>query len=54
VLVELARDKKSGLLKGMTDNFIPVLVDGSDDFKNKIVSVRIKKVEAANTFGEFI
>ncbi|HBG49983.1 MAG TPA: tRNA (N(6)-L-threonylcarbamoyladenosine(37)-C(2))-methylthiotransferase MtaB [Cyanobacteria bacterium UBA9971] len=53
VLVELARDKKSGLLKGMTDNFIPVLVDGSDDFKNKIVSVRIKKVEADNTFGEF-
>jgi len=54
VLIELARDKKTGLLKGMTDNFIPVLVDGSDDFKNKIVSVRIKKVEADNTFGEFI
>ena len=47
-------DKKTGLLKGMTDNFIPVLVDGSDDFKNKIVSVKIKKVEDTNTFGKFI
>ncbi|OGH98078.1 MAG: tRNA (N(6)-L-threonylcarbamoyladenosine(37)-C(2))-methylthiotransferase MtaB [Candidatus Melainabacteria bacterium GWA2_34_9] len=54
VLIELARDKKTGLLKGMTDNFIPVLVDGSDDFKNKIVSVKIKKVEDTNTFGKFI
>lgn len=54
VLIELTRDKKTGLLKGMTDNYIPVLVDGSDDFKNKIASVIIKKVTQDSTLGDFL
>ena len=54
VLIELARDKETGLLKGMTDNYIPVLVEGSDEFKNKIIKVKITRVERDKTFGEFI
>ena len=54
MLVELTRDKKSGLLKGVTDNFIPVLVEGPDEFKNKIMKVRIKEIKDDKTFGEFI
>ena len=54
MLVELTRDKKSGLLKGVTDNFIPILVEGPDEFKNKIMKVRIKEIKDDKTFGEFI
>jgi len=53
-LIELSRDKGTGLLKGLTDNFIPVLVEGSDEFKNKIIKVKIKKVENNKTFGELV
>lgn len=52
VLIELARDKKTGLLKGVTDNFIPVLIDGADDLKNKIVKVKITKATNELTLGE--
>lgn len=40
VLIENERDG-SGLLKGFTDNYIPVLVDGADNLKNRIVPVEI-------------
>lgn len=52
VLIELTRDKKTGLLKGVTDNFIPVLVEGTNDFKNKIVKVKITEIQDDKTFGE--
>jgi len=53
-LIEFGRDKETGLLKGLTDNFISVLVEGSDEFKNKIIKVKIKKVENNKTFGELV
>ncbi|MEE4165519.1 MAG: MiaB/RimO family radical SAM methylthiotransferase [Desulfocapsaceae bacterium] len=40
VLLENERDR-SGLLKGFTDNYIPVLIDGDDTLKNRIVTVEL-------------
>ncbi len=39
-LIENERDD-SGLLKGFTDNYIPVLIDGDDSLKNNVVSVEL-------------
>lgn len=44
VLIESARDKKTGLLKGRTSNYIPVFVDGPDGLKGKVVSATLKTV----------
>ncbi len=41
VLVEGRRDRKSGLLKGMSDNYIPVLIKGEDTLMNQVVQVRL-------------
>lgn len=41
VLVEHQREPFSGLLKGMSSNYIPVLIDGSDALKNSICRVTI-------------
>lgn len=51
ILVEYARDKKTGLLKGISDNFIPVLVEGPDSLKNQLVNVKITQVEPDFTVG---
>lgn len=40
-LVEIARDRKTGLLKGRTRNYIPVLFEGGDELKNTVASVRL-------------
>ena len=40
VLIENERHG-SDLLKGFTDNYVPVLVDGADNLKNSIVSVEL-------------
>lgn len=42
VIIEKNRDKKTGLLKGVTKNYINVLIDGSDDFKDTIQKVKIQ------------
>lgn len=54
MLVEFSRDRKTGLLKGVTDNFIPVLAEGDDNLMNKLVKVRITKVTPDQTIGELI
>ena len=41
VLIEGRRDKSSGLLLGLTTNYIPVLVDGDDCLINKRILCRI-------------
>ncbi len=48
VLIESKRDKSSGLLKGSTSNYIPVLVSGGDELKNTFVKVRIEEVSDDN------
>jgi threonylcarbamoyladenosine tRNA methylthiotransferase MtaB len=44
ILIEETPDKKSGLLKGLTGNYITVLLDGPLDLKKAIVKVNIDKV----------
>jgi len=41
VLVESKRDAATGLLKGLTSNYIPVLIDGPDSVKENLVQVTI-------------
>jgi len=51
VLIETKRDGATGLLKGMSSNYLPVLIEGDDDLKNKIVDVKIEKLEGNKLFG---
>jgi len=52
ILIEGKRDKATGLLKGITSNYIPVHVDGKDDLFNTSVQVKIQKIDKNNTvFG---
>jgi len=43
VMVESTRHTPSGLLKGLSSNYIPVLIDAGDDHKNQLRSVRVEK-----------
>ena len=46
VLVEETRDRVDGRLKGFSDNYIPVHVDGTDDLANTIQQVEIQRISA--------
>ena len=52
VLIETRRDGSTGLLKGISSNYLPVLVDGDDNLQNKIVEVKIEKLEGDKLFGK--
>lgn len=55
VLIESRRDRDTGFLKGMTNNYIPVLLKGEDFLKESIVKVRIESVSEQNrVFGRFL
>jgi threonylcarbamoyladenosine tRNA methylthiotransferase MtaB len=43
VLIENRKDRKTGLLTGLSDNYIRVLLDGDDSLKNHIVSLQISQ-----------
>lgn len=49
VLIENQRDKKSGQLKGHTDNYIPISLDGPDPLKNCLVPITLQKIS-----GDFV
>jgi len=52
ILIESKRDNATGLLKGITSNYIPVHIAGKDDLFNTMVRVVIEKIEKNNTvFG---
>lgn len=51
VLAELVRDKKTGLLKGRSANYIPVLFDGPDSLKNTIVKVQLASYDETGMTG---
>ena len=44
VIIEKNRDKKSGLLKGITKNYINVLVNGDDSLKDTVQKVQLTAV----------
>jgi threonylcarbamoyladenosine tRNA methylthiotransferase MtaB len=54
VLIETKRDGATGLLKGISANYLPVLIEGEDDLKNRLIDVRIKKMEGEKLFGNNI
>ena len=51
VLIETTRHKPTGLLKGLSSNYIPILIDAPDDHKNTIVEVQVHKSIDVNVFG---
>ncbi len=51
VLVEEKKDK-DGYLKGYTERYVKVLLKGNDELKNKLISVKINKVDLERTLGE--
>jgi threonylcarbamoyladenosine tRNA methylthiotransferase MtaB len=52
ILIEGKRDRTTGLLKGITSNYIPVHVVGKDNLFNTLAQVTIEKIEKNNTvFG---
>ncbi len=53
LLVEGKRDKESNKLKGISRNYIPVLIDSGKDLKNGEIEIIINKVEKRRVFGIF-
>jgi threonylcarbamoyladenosine tRNA methylthiotransferase MtaB len=54
VLVESKKDRKSGMLKGYSGNYIPVLVQAGDEHINREVEVRVTEVSGENVSGEML
>ncbi|MBQ8887715.1 MAG: tRNA (N(6)-L-threonylcarbamoyladenosine(37)-C(2))-methylthiotransferase MtaB [Candidatus Gastranaerophilales bacterium] len=48
VIIEKVRDKKSGFLKGVTKNYINVLIDAADTYKDKLVKVKLTSLSEYN------
>ncbi len=54
VLVEGKKDRESGMLKGYSGNYIPVLVQAGDEHINREVEVRVTEVSGENVSGEIL
>ena len=54
VLVESKRDRESGLLKGYSRNYIPVLIPGGDEFINQELDIQIMDVQGERVIGKNI
>jgi tRNA A37 methylthiotransferase MiaB len=53
VLIETQRDAATGFLKGISSNYIPVLINSADAKQNSIVNVKIEKMEGHKLFGKY-
>jgi threonylcarbamoyladenosine tRNA methylthiotransferase MtaB len=51
VLVENSRDPQTGRLRGHSDTYIPVSFEGSDEWMNRIVPVRVTEVSEQQVSG---
>lgn len=54
VLVEETRDRKSGRLRGITDNYVPILFDGPDAFLNTFQQVQILRIASDGVEGKWM
>jgi len=54
VLVEGKRDRESGLLKGFSANYIPVLLPGGEGLMNQEVEVEVTEVRDRKAYGKTI
>lgn len=52
VLIEGKRDRTTGCLRGLTRNYIPVLVEGTDKLYHQVVEARLTRIEHGRVFGE--
>jgi len=48
VIIEKQRDKKTNLLKGISNNYINVLIDDSDKYKDKLVNIEFTSLSEFN------
>jgi threonylcarbamoyladenosine tRNA methylthiotransferase MtaB len=51
ILFEEQRDRKTNLLKGHSEHYIPVLAEGDDSLINQIVPVKIQEINEDQVFG---
>ena len=51
ILIETKREASTNLLKGISSNYLPVLIEAGDELKNKIIDVKIQKLESMKLFG---
>lgn len=51
VLIEHSRDKRTRLLRGLTENYIEVLTEGPDPWMNEFVQVRVEEVGEGQVRG---
>jgi threonylcarbamoyladenosine tRNA methylthiotransferase MtaB len=51
-VVLAARDRRTGLLAGLTDNYVEVLFEGPDRLGRRVVPLTITEVDAARTHGQ--
>ena len=51
VLVETKRDGRTGMLKGVSRNYVPVLFEGPDRLQRGLVPVKVQAVRGKEVFG---
>lgn len=51
VLLEQRRDSPTGLLTGLSDNYIRVLAEGPDDQMNRLVPLEVYRIDEERTWG---
>jgi threonylcarbamoyladenosine tRNA methylthiotransferase MtaB len=54
VLIENRRDGRTGMLTGLSDNYVRVLLDGDDSLKKRIVPVRVDDRHGNKLLGTYI
>jgi threonylcarbamoyladenosine tRNA methylthiotransferase MtaB len=54
VLVEQRRDSLTGLLTGLSDNYIRILARGSDQQMNKLIPLKIYRVDQERVWGRLV
>jgi tRNA A37 methylthiotransferase MiaB len=55
VLVEKAKDKRTGLMKGFSNNYLPVLLENNDSsVANRIVKICAEKYQDGKLYGKIV
>jgi threonylcarbamoyladenosine tRNA methylthiotransferase MtaB len=55
VLVEKMKDKKTGLMTGFSQNYLPVLIDKSDSSAlNKVVIIQTQDIRDGKLYGKIV
>jgi hypothetical protein len=50
-MLEYRRDRETGMLTGLSDNYIRIQVKGPDVLQGKAVSVHIRDIAGHHTYG---